>query len=252
MALTFTSLTHGSDPTDSTTYNTASVTPGASRLILVLDSGRRSSGVGAQPTITGCGLTWVQVGTIAFGTTRRASISRAMGTPSSGAITITYAATLEFAHWQVIEVDGMDTSGTNGSGAIVGSAVTGTDTNTSLSLTLPAFGSANNAALGFFVHAANESTAPGSGFSEIVDFNNAYDASTGFQSEYKLNSTTVDASWATSQAAWGIALEIKAAAGGGGALPFRYYQRMQQFQRQRFERRRSGIYVPATTFAKAA
>jgi hypothetical protein len=223
MALSFTSLTHDSSTTDGTTFNTASITPGANRLILALDQQRQQTGTGAQSTVTGCGLTWVQVGTVISGTTRRINISRALGaSPSTGALTFTYANSQEWSMWQVIEVDGVDTSGTNGSGAIVGSAVTDAQNSiTSLTLTLPAFASANNAALGFFVHTTSQVKTPGSGFTELVDFTLVDTAGNGFQSEYKLNSTTVDASWATSSTCLGIALEIAAAAAGsdtGGLL----------------------------------
>jgi hypothetical protein len=217
MALSFTSLTHDSSTTDGTTFNTASITPGANRLILCLDQGRKDTGTGAQSTITGCGLTWVQLATVILGTTRRINISRALGaSPSTGQVTITYANSQEWSLWQVVEVDGVDTSGTNGSGAIVGSPVTDSSSSaTTLSLTLPAFASANNAAFGFFVHTTNQVKTPGSGFTELVDFGLADVAGTGFQSEYKLNSTTVDASWATTSGALAIAIEIAAAAATG-------------------------------------
>src|SRR5687767_13823040 len=120
MAVTATALTGAMNNVDQSSYATASITPTANRLILCFVQSRASSA--AVPTLTGCGLTWVQVSTGANSTTAlRLTLFRAMGAaPSTGALTIDFGGQVQAnCSWSVVEFDGVDTSGTNGSGAIV-------------------------------------------------------------------------------------------------------------------------------------
>jgi len=105
-----------------TTFTTASVTPGANKLQLLYVWSQAAVAPNA-PTVTGNGLTWVQVATIVFGTTRRLTLFRALGaSPSAGTISIAFAGQSQTAGlWRLTEFAGVDTSGTNGSGAIGGS-----------------------------------------------------------------------------------------------------------------------------------
>lgn len=130
MAISKTNLTSGSDSTDKTagqTYTTASITPSANKLILcawmLADDGATPT-VGC--TLSGNGLTWDLITSANTATTEfRGSVYlfRAMGaSPSTGAIAATVDGTCQSAGWSVFELDGVDTSGTNGSGAIVQSA----------------------------------------------------------------------------------------------------------------------------------
>jgi hypothetical protein len=122
MAITCSGLTSGTDTTASaTSASTASVTPTASRLVLA--GFYVNNTLTGTPTCAGNGLTWVNVADVTFGDgTRRLLVYRAMGaSPSAGAITITRANsdTWDNVAWSVAEFDGVDTTGTNGSGAIV-------------------------------------------------------------------------------------------------------------------------------------
>ncbi|HEX2174074.1 MAG TPA: hypothetical protein VHL09_16705 [Dehalococcoidia bacterium] len=121
--ITATHLDSGSSTTDGTSFNTVdSISPGANRLVLAFVATGDTSGAGAAPTgVSGAGLTFTRVGGQQQGSgNQRVDIFRAMSaSPSSGPLTISYAATTENCGWVIAEFDGVDTSGTNGSGAIV-------------------------------------------------------------------------------------------------------------------------------------
>lgn len=148
MAITCTRLTRGTD--FSAPFQTASVSPGANKLLLLGVQVYRSVGTPATPTASGNGLTWVQVGsTVLYRSDSRLALFRAMGaSPSSGVITIT-AASSDQVLWSLHEIDGVDTGGTNGSAAVVQSdTATGTGAS-SITVTLAAFASGASAGFGF-------------------------------------------------------------------------------------------------------
>lgn len=60
MAIAFNPLTSGADTTDAISFTTASITPGANRLILLVVQ-VASTNPAPTPTVTGNGLTWVEV-----------------------------------------------------------------------------------------------------------------------------------------------------------------------------------------------
>jgi hypothetical protein len=115
------SLTSGDSTTDGTSIATSSVTPTGDALILAAVVSRIASGENpVVPTASGNGLTWVVVRTAAFGDLTRLTLFRAMGaSPSAGAITFDFGSETQtdFA-WSVAEYTDVDTSGTNGSGAV--------------------------------------------------------------------------------------------------------------------------------------
>lgn len=111
-------LTSGSLIATQSSFTTASISPTANRLILVAVAVRSAVNV---DSITGAGLTFVKIGEAGSGGSlaRRVALFRALGpSPSSGALTITTSAATTSCGWSVFEVDGIDTSGTNGSGAV--------------------------------------------------------------------------------------------------------------------------------------
>lgn len=233
-AVACTVLTQSQDTTNSTSFSTAAITPGANRLILLATMATRNIATGCtgieSGTPSGNGLTWVSVNSKCFSDagapTQIVQLHRSMGaSPSTGAISWTYGTTRINSSWAVIECSGTDTSGTNGSGAVVQSATDLIEPGTSLTVTLAAFGSANNATLGVFGIGDNIAVTPGSGFSELAEqLVSDGGLDTGLQVEWLVsNDTTVDASW-TSIDAGGIAIEIKAAAAAaddaGGPLWF--------------------------------
>lgn len=216
-------LTQGQDAVNATNFTTASITPGADRLILLITAQSRNTATDCAnndiTSVTGNSLTWVAVNKQCFSDagapTQTVEIWRSMGAaPSTGTINFNVSSATQInAAWAVVECSGTDTSGTNGSGAIVQSAINLVEPGTSLTVTLGAFGDAGNATLGAFGLADNIAITPGTGFTEIAEqlvSDGGNDL--GLQVEWRNdNDTTVDASW-TSIDAGGVAIEIKAAA----------------------------------------
>ena len=223
MAITVANLTSDGSTTDGTSFSTASVTPGSNRLVLLTVDYTPASGT-AAPTVTGNGLTWVEIAGGEYGGAgagRIVRMFRAMGaSPSAGAVTMDFGAVSQGSlNWSVDEANGVDTSGTNGSGAVVQSVTSLPSTNgLSLSLTLAALGSANNVAFGGFSHAAAETSTVGSGFTALANRSIGTPA-LSLLTEYQLNVTAVDASWATSTTRGAVAIEIKASAGAAPGSP---------------------------------
>jgi hypothetical protein len=130
--------------------------------------------------------------------------------PSTGAVTINFSVSDIYTVAAAInEFGNVNTSGTNGSEAIVQSATKTSDGNTALTVTLGAFGSTDNATFGTFGDGNN--ITPGSGFTELSDYgavgwNRDSDNQTQWRSD---NDITVDASVGYS-AVMGIAVEINA------------------------------------------
>lgn len=210
-----------SSATDANSYTTASITPTANTLILVWITSQLLAGP-AAPTLSGNSLTYVQVNSRVQGT-QRTTLFRAMGaTPSAGAITIDFTGvTQSRCAWSVVEFGNVDTGGTHGSAAVVQSAVDSNAGATSLTVTLAAFGSANNATASGGMHRTTEATTPGAGFTEIHDVTIAAE-SHGMASEWRVdNDTTADMSWTTSSACSAVAVEIAEAVAAGGAIAFR-------------------------------
>lgn len=215
MAIAATNLATATNAADQSSYATASITPTANRLVLALVNHRTSTGSPNTPTASGNSLTWVNIGTTNYnGSNRRLTLFRALGSaPSAGSITFDFASqTQTSAGWSVVEFSGVDTSGTNGSGAVVQTVADEIIGNTALTVTLAAFASANNATYGGFASGDGALTATaGSGFT-IVAQTNGGDISTA--SEFKsTNDTGVDITWSASNDIGGIAVEIKAASG---------------------------------------
>lgn len=228
MAISVSNLTSNSSAAAATTKATASISPTANALILAwVVSGTTSSTNPNQPTLSGNGLTWEAIGTSLFDNAstsrRRITLFRSMGaSPSSGAATFSFGGQSQaFFVWGVDQATGVDTTGTNGSGAVGGSGGTNIATNqatggaTSLTVTLSSFSDANNATYGCFGFGdSGQTQSVGSGFTSLV---NIYDGGVtvelGGLSEYKTtNDTGVDVGSSASTEIGGIAIEINAAA----------------------------------------
>lgn len=209
MAISVSLLTNGLNQTPATSFATASITPGANRLVLATVLNVRLAGSPTVPTASGNSLTWVQVDTVLFDTIAapiiRLTTFRALGTPTTGAITFDFGGvTQDDCAWTVSECTGVDTSGTNGSGAVVQSANNRVDAATVLTVTLGAFGSGANGAYSVFANGNNESTSPDSGWTELDD-------QSFMESQWRAdNDTTASGTIASNGAIGGIALEIRA------------------------------------------
>lgn len=147
MAIAFSSKTTGNTgAVPASSPATASHTPASNTLQLLAVEAWDPLGA-TLPTfssVTGNGLTWVAVGTLTSGGILRHSVYRALGaSPSAGATTINISI-LANCSWCLVEATGIDTSGTNGSGAIVQTVTNQSASATTLSATLAAFANSNN------------------------------------------------------------------------------------------------------------
>ena len=214
-------LTSGSSQTDASSYATASVSPGANRLVLVFVVSFLS-GAATLSTLSGASMTWVKVADRTFSSNNlRITVFRGLSTaPGSGALTIDFGGTSQSnCGWAVVEFSGVDTGGDDGERAVVQSAVANAGSVNSLTVALAAFADAvNNVAVG--VHCkvnSGETLAVGSGFTELVEVTQTEaGASWSAQVEWKTGEDTgVDASHSgTARNYGGVALELQAAVSG--------------------------------------
>ena len=215
--ITHTLLTAGNDVPNQAVYTTASISPAANALVTIAVVGHRSTAAAAQPTVSGGGMSaWVEVGSIAFSTVgtplKRMTIYRAMSaSPGSGPITITFPATESNASWIVSQWTGVNTSGTNGSGAIGQTASNLADGVTSIGATLAALGGPNNiayAAVGTSGSAIGIN--PGAAFTEISEQKPIESPNGILEALFAANQTNPSASWSGAFSAAILAIEIKA------------------------------------------
>jgi len=217
MAVAFNHLTTAKSEVDGTTFSTASISPTANALILVMVSAVRGDSINyADPTLAGCGLTWVAIGTVQVdvgpSSMRGGTLFRGLGTPSPGALTFTYGVSHESCAWSVAEATGVDTTGTNGSGAVV-QVVTAVGVGTTPAVTLAAFGSADNATYAGVATGGGTISSAGTGFTLLGTTASVTPSVVGVGSQYQLaNDTSVNMTIGSDD--WGIiGVEVKAAAG---------------------------------------
>lgn len=211
-----------SSTTDGNTFQTnATLTPSTNKLYIATVRNSRASNPSVVTLAGGGGLTWVPILTkVNTANSDRVTVFRALKSSglSSGTLTATYnAGVSQTGHSIVVEeFSGTDTSGTDGSGAIL-QAIGSSGTGTSGSVALSSFTDAtNNVAFGAFSIVANESISGEGGYTRLSD--TGHSVPTRREStEFKIGEdTSVGESW-TSSVAWaGIALEVKANAGGSG------------------------------------
>jgi hypothetical protein len=167
-------LTSGNTSTNAASYTTDSITPTPNALVFAAILNTDGT-LPSTLSLSGCGLTWEQIDSQTFNTladpNHRLSLFRAMGaSPTTGPVTIDAGAgsgNQSGCAWSIVEFTGADTSGTNGSGAIVQSLGSASTDAASMTITLDAFGSVNNVTFGCFAN--NDGTAPtvGAGFTQI-------------------------------------------------------------------------------------
>ncbi|MGZ6865283.1 MAG: beta strand repeat-containing protein [Blastococcus sp.] len=220
MAVTPTHLTTGGTTTDATSFTTASITPSANALVLLAVINTLGSGTAPTPTVSGNGLTWVQVQSSGT-SSRQLNVWRGMGaSPTAGAITISTGATsTSSCLWSVIQYDGVDTSGTNGSGAIAQSFTATPAAATSTSQPFTTTPTAGNAVFGAVGLAVNNVATAGSGWT-LGGATGVSSTAVGLLSEYDATDplpTAVSASWTGSGNSFVIGVEVKAAPSSGTA-----------------------------------
>lgn len=155
MALAASSLVSSGSTTDGSSFTTGSITPTAYALVLAFISFSRDDST--EPvlptTVSGNGLTWTlitnsdQYFKSSGGTSReKCALYRGMAAaPTAGGVTFNFGVqTITSITWQVSQITAVDTTGTNGSGAIV-QTTTNTESGNAPSITtLAAFGNSGN------------------------------------------------------------------------------------------------------------
>lgn len=166
-------LTSNSSTTDGTSIVTASISPAANALIVAVVG--TAAATTAAPTASGGGMTtWDSVLSTNFvTTTRRLTYFRALQAgPSSGTLTFDFGGVTQTSFaWAVLQFTGVNTSGSNGAGAIVQSpaGTTGGGGITTLTKTLSAFEHANNVHLYLGAMDTNGSHTADAQFAELSD-----------------------------------------------------------------------------------
>ncbi|HET7248343.1 MAG TPA: invasin domain 3-containing protein [Gemmatimonadales bacterium] len=212
--ITHTLLTSGHDPTNTSTFTTASISPAANALVTVAVLTHQSAAAAPDPTLTGAGMTWQVVASVAYdGATPldRLTIFRAMSSaPGSGPITIKTSVTVSNCQWIVSQWGGVDQSGTNGSGAIVQTRSATGAAVTTLTASLAAFASPNDVAYGVFgVANATAVITAGAGFTTIDQQPSGESTVGDLFAEWAVNLPAVTATW-PSKPAGALGVEIKA------------------------------------------
>lgn len=221
-AVTQASLTSGGSSTNASSYDTASITPSANKLIIVAVGSNDGEDPPQVPTISGNGLTYVQIDNQIYDTNRKVvTLFRSMGSsPTTGAITIDFSAdTQAGCTWSVMEFGDVNTGGTNGSGAVVQSAKNSVSATTSITVTLAAFGNTANGAMAGFSIDNDVAITPDTGWTEVHEVLNTDGAdSNALETQWRSdNDTTAVASWTGNLQAAGIAIEIKDVTADGAA-----------------------------------
>lgn len=150
MPITPTVLDATAYSSDATSYSfPLSSQPGTDSLIIA-SYFHGAGGTVAAPTVSGCGLTWVEVLATDIAGLRRLSVWRAQGTvTSSGPVVFDHGSSSQTRAMALIsEWFGTATSGTNGSGAIIQTVSTGAVSVSSSApdVTLAGFSTTNNVA----------------------------------------------------------------------------------------------------------
>jgi len=183
--------------------------------------------IGNVPTVSGNGVTWVQVATVAVdpGTSERITLFGAFAAgATAGQTTINFAAQTQLGcDCHFFQITGADESGTIANAFVQTPNANGTGT--ASSVTLAAAGHADNRPISAHSHLANEVTTPRTNWTEFDDFNSA-GPNAGGEDQVRSDAfeTTASASWATSVAWLAMAAEVKAAVAGGAATHLGWYQ----------------------------
>lgn len=206
------------DTSNLASYVTAAFTPVANRLYLLGVVHSDTAPEVTEPTVSSTtGLTFVKIGSVPFDTiasnVHRLTVFRAMKPSglSNGTITVSLADAGTGLVAQVIEVQGVVTTGTDGSDAAVNVSTNSANTTANPSITMGAYASGYNGVLAFFGTDATGPTAVlGSGWSAFGTDSYATPTTT-LTTLYKPgNEATVTSSSAAQDWA-GLAVELVAA-----------------------------------------
>lgn len=217
-------LDTASSTTSSTTVTSGSVSPTAGNLLVVVVGAIGNSAVDAVNSVTTtCSGSWTLTEKIDYSAANGTPVARVAiytatvpASPGSGTFTATFAGAEARKTIAVIEISGHDTS------SPIGATATGSDTGTTLSITLDASPAADSCVIGATVeydNTANTSIEPGSGFNELADFGVGASPDAQTQVEYDSTPLGTTVNWSgygsSSSIQVGGAIEIKAAADAG-------------------------------------
>jgi hypothetical protein len=220
-------LSSGGSNTDATSYTTASVSPAPNQPVLIGVDIARTNAEPDVPTVTGNGLTYTLVNQIHYKTggattNLKLCVFRAAGaSPSAGAVTIDFAGVTHIGcRWDVLQASNADPGGSNGSAAVVQSAVAsgliaaGAD----LTVSLAAAAMAEDRPVAFYgLNATPGGIGPRANWTELSD--NAHSApAQNLESQWRADtfeqtSTGSNGSGTNNLAMGGIAVELRAAPG---------------------------------------
>lgn len=200
---------------DQDAYITASISPGANKLLHLVVVSQIVSGTPTIPTVSGGGVsTWTEVVTF-FNSIRRTTVFRALtgSSPSSGVITIDFGGIAQdTCTWSALQISGSKLTGTNGADAYVqekqNTVLTGT---APIALTLDnAWSHADNIAISHFF-AANNTTF--TGFTNSTQNSIVSVSGRSMTSFYGRNGSSLDISAtaaSTSGTKFGVGFELAA------------------------------------------
>lgn len=211
MALTNAVLVTGTSAS-AVSHNTTAADFTASKLqSLAIRSSKTTAGTASTPTVTGGGRTWVQVADVlnTTATQRRLTTFRALvgTTDTSQVLTIDCGGVAHSVTYWISESDGIETSGSNGSGAVGTSATNEAGTGTTAS-TSQSFVSSTSGCIA--ATASSVSSTPEAGWTEFADVNSQLAGM--FRAD---NDTTPTVTFGGNQVWMMVSTELIAASEGG-------------------------------------
>lgn len=218
--ITFANLGTSANPdinssTDATSYANSSWTPPTTGLILLFVSSANAAGAGVVPTVSGNSITWVEIETVAFSTSRRLTLFAAVATGSTtGATTISFSETQSHVVGLFSHAEGVDTSSGALAAFVQADNATGAS-GTTATVVLAAGSNAANRAIAGTHNGANATITPRANWTELDDLAGASTGRTA-ETQYRGDAfeTTATSTWGTSTVWAIIAGELKAAEGG--------------------------------------
>lgn len=211
-AIQATNLTNGT-ASNQQSLTTGSISPVANNLI-ILTIGTNTSSTPNVPSVSGNGLTWVQIATATLDDSghQRLTMFRAMGaSPTPGAVTMVWSPQNQTdIYWSINQFAGTVITGSNGANAVVQSNInTQTGVATNFSVTLGTFQSGANATHGsFYMNDNSPDLTPGANFSTLSYVSSSHKLLSEFagNNQTNVNTTIVSAN----RNFLGVAIEIKA------------------------------------------
>ena len=217
MTVGFSLLTANSAENNATSYNTASVSPTDEVVLVAVSTFESSTNQPDISSVSGLGLTWTEVGSVLHDSTGgdrgTTFLWVGKGTPSTGAVTISFTSSVRRCAWIVTDVTGAD----SGAGTIVQAYTNSTNqSGSSATGTLSAFADATNngsfLCVGIQVSGTTDIGTPEAGWTELAEANQSYGR---IAAAYKVGEDTSPSySWTGSGKYGIIAVEIAAAAVG--------------------------------------